>query len=296
MPLYVSNTLNFIKNLYEVFYDVPILLFVETGFFKDLPETEKYYAVPHIYSGNNSFKKWGFHGIWHSYNDCIHGKQNKTISIVIDNYTTVCAINKGKPVTVSFGCTPLEGIMGRTSCGEIDPGIVFYLMHHMGYSVQKIDEILKKQSGFLGLTGQNMEINEMLKYCGKEDAINQAVIIYFNQLKKYVGESMAILNGVSDIVFSGKSINALFPIIFYLIKDVSYFDIALNPLPWSTKEKISQITTNNSKIHVYINSQTLPEVIYSLTVEYIRTKNMVNNNKPQKLETKNSANLQTKGL
>jgi len=149
MPLYVSNTLNFIKNLYEVFYDVPILLFVETGFFKDLPETEKYYAVPHIYSGNNSFKKWGFHRIWHSYNDCIHGKQNKTISIVIDNYTTVCAINKGKPVTVSFGCTPLEGIMGRTSCGEIDPGIVFYLMHHMGYSFKRLMKYLRNRADFL---------------------------------------------------------------------------------------------------------------------------------------------------
>jgi acetate kinase len=270
MPLYVSNTLEFVKNLYGVFHDIPIYLFFETGFFRKLPDAEKYYAVPNEYLGKGPKKRMGFHGIWHSYNCSVPENPNKTISIVFDKYTTVCALQMNQPVTISFGCTPLEGIMGRHSCGEIDAGIIFYLMHHMGYSVHKIDEILKKESGFLGLTGLDLDINEMLECCGKEENINQAVKIYFNQLKQYVGESIAILEGVSDIVFSGKSIQSLIPLIFYLIKELSFFDIALKPLPWPPNNNIVCITTDCSKIQVYINTQSLPEIIYSLSADYMK--------------------------
>jgi acetate kinase len=275
MPIYVSNTLEFIKNLYKAFHDIPVYLIFETGFFRKLPDAEKHYAVPNEYLGNGPKKRMGFHGIWHSYNCHVPEHPNKTISVVFDRYTTVCALRMNQPVTISFGCTPLEGIMGKHSCGEIDAGIIFYLMHHLGYSVHKIDEILKKESGFLGLTGIDLDINEMLKFCGKEDNINQAVKIYFNQLKQYVGESIAILEGVSELVFSGKSIQSLIPIIFYLIKEMSCFDIALKPLPWPTSNNIFRITTDYSKIQVYMNTQSLPEVIYSLTADYIKGEKMV---------------------
>jgi hypothetical protein len=76
-------------------------------------------------------------------------------------------------------------------------------------------------------------------------------------------------------VFSGAFISSLAPIVFYLIKDMSYFDIALNPLTWETKKKIARITSDDSKINVYINNLTLPEIMYSLTKEYIEKHSIV---------------------
>ncbi len=145
-------------------------------------------------------------------------------------------------------------------------------MHHMGYSVQKIDEILKKKSGLLGLTGIDLDIDEMLNFYGKEERISQAIQIYFFQLKKYMGESIALLNGLDNLVFSGKSIWNMVPLIYSMVKDISYFDIALKPLPWKNENLITKITSDDSKVKAYINSSTLPEVIYQFSLKYLEEK------------------------
>ena len=73
--------------------------------------------------------------------------ESKTVSIVIDKQTTVCAVNEHRPLSISLGYTPLEGVMSRTSCGDVDPGIVFYLMNVHKFSIYSIDEMLKIRAG-----------------------------------------------------------------------------------------------------------------------------------------------------
>jgi len=267
-PSYISFILTFIKDLYEAFPDVHILAFFETGLFLELPEVEKCYAMPDNYYGEISYRKWGFHGIWHDYNAGIPAKPQKTISIVLDKTTTVCALSKKSPVTMSFGSTPLEGIMGKKSCGDIDPGIVFYLMKKNNYSIQKMDEILKNKSGFFGLTGYDKEMDELVKMYGNDPKVDLAFEVYMNQIKKYIGESIAMLGGVSDIIFSGPYVEAFKPIIFNILKDISFIDITLDALPWENADKLSKISLKNSKVSVFLNKVTIPEIIFKMTKDY----------------------------
>jgi acetate kinase len=268
-PYYVSNMTTFLKVIYESFPDTQVLAFFETGLFLELPEVEKCYDIPENYYGETSFKKWGFHSIWHYYNAGQSKKADKTISIVLDKNTTVCALNKKKPITTSFGSTPLEGIMGEKTCGDIDPGIVFYLMKKDNYSIQKMDDILKNKSGFCGLCGYDKEMDELVKSYGNDPKVDLAFEVYMNQIKKYIGESIALLGGVSDIIFSGPYVEDFKPIIFHILKDISFIDITLNALPWESKEKLSKISTDNSNVSVYLNKTTLHEIIYKMTAEYI---------------------------
>ncbi|MGQ1948454.1 hypothetical protein ACT3CD_15280 [Geofilum sp. OHC36d9] len=268
-PSYISYVLTFIKVLYQSFPGIHILAFFETGLFLELPEVEKCYAMPDNYYGDISYRKWGFHGIWHDYNAKLPAKPKKTISIVLDKTTTVCALNKKLPVTMSFGSTPLEGIMGKRSCGDIDPGIVFYLMKKNKYSIQKMDEILKNKSGFFGLTGYDKEMDELVKLYGNDPKVDLAFDIYMNQVKKYIGESIAMLGGVSDIIFSGPYVESFKPIIFHILKDISFIDITLQASPWEETDKLSKISMKNSKVSVYLNKVTLHEIIYEMTKEYI---------------------------
>jgi acetate kinase len=96
--------------------------------------------------------------------------------VVIDKQTTVCSARSGNPLSISLGFTPLEGVMSRTSCGDLDPGVVFYLMNNQGFSIYKIDDILKNESGFLGLTGYDLELKELVKFYGKDRKVTLALI------------------------------------------------------------------------------------------------------------------------
>lgn len=268
-PYYIYNVLKYIRMIYDLFPQIQILAFFETGFFSSLPEAEKCYAVPEDYFGGTTFRKWGFHGIWHHCNSQMPENPDKTISIVLDKTTTVCALNRNTPVAVSFGSTPLEGIMGEKSCGDIDPGIVFYLMRKLNCSIYKMDNILKMQSGFYGLTGYDLAMDDLFTMYGSDEKIDAAFEMYMNQIKNYIGESCAMLGGLTDIVFSGDHVDLFTPLIFKILKDISFLDIGLCPLPWKHSDKLSKITTSNSKVSVFLNKAGLYEIMNKMTKDFM---------------------------
>ncbi|HNW39561.1 MAG TPA: hypothetical protein PL125_02875 [Candidatus Omnitrophota bacterium] len=268
-PFYIPAMSNILKIFYREFEDVPQVAFFETAFFSRLPPAEKFYAIPHEFYQENRIKKWGFHGIFHEANSNIFPCAGKCISIVFDKQTTVCAVNDHQPFSISLGYTPLEGVMSRTSCGDLDPGIVFYLMNVHKFSIYKIDDMLKNESGFLGLTGYDLELKELVKFYGQDPKVNLAFEIYQGQIIKYIGEGISVLGGVDNIIFAGSQVDALLPIIHSLIKRISFLGINMKSLPWKDKKETFQITSPESKIKAYLNRMDLPAIIYYETVKFL---------------------------
>jgi len=269
MPFYVPPASAILEAFYKCVKNIPIIVFFETAFFSRLPEPEKYYAIASEYLDKSRIKRWGFHGLFHEFNAAIDKKQHKTISIVLDKQTTVSAISGNKPLTISLGYTPLEGIMSRTSCGDIDPGIVFYLMKMQDFSIFKIDDILKKESGFFGLTGYNISINELAKLYGKDSKVDLAFSVYENQILKYIGEGISVLGGLDTVVFSGNNIEALKSFIYHLVKKISFLGINLKDLPWVKDEDIVCISSDLSKVNVYINYTESSKIVYNRLMKYV---------------------------
>jgi len=270
-PFYIPLMLAMIKIFCREFRGVPKFAFFETSFFSGMPEEEKYYAIPYEFQKNNKIKKWGFHGIFHEVNSGMFSRE-KCISVVFDKQTTVCSANDGRPVSISLGFTPLEGVMSRTSCGDIDPGIVFYLMNTQAFSIYKIDDILKNESGFLGLTGYDLELKDLVKFRGKDRNVRLAFDIYQAQLLKCIGEGVSALGGLDNIVFSGSEVSALVPVIHSLIKKISFLGINTRSLPWIGEEEVFLITSEESGIKVCLNRMSLPKVILYATVDFITKK------------------------
>ncbi|MFA6357957.1 MAG: hypothetical protein WCY09_04740 [Candidatus Omnitrophota bacterium] len=271
-PFYIPLILDMLKIFYRDFKDIPQIAFFETSFFSKLPEEEKYYAIPQEFHKDNKIKKWGFHGIYHEANSGMFPQGRKCISIVFDKQTTVCAIKDSKPLMISLGFTPLEGVMSRTSCGDLDPGIVFYLVNVHKFSIYKIDDILKNESGFLGLTGYDLELNELLKFYGKDPKVNVAFDVYQAQILKYIGEGISVLGGLDQIVFSGSQVDAFNPIIYSLIKKISFLGINTIRLPWANDKKTFQITSVDSEIKVHLNRVNLAETIFYGTEKLLHKK------------------------
>ncbi|MDP8289980.1 MAG: hypothetical protein P9M02_03305 [Candidatus Susulua stagnicola] len=261
-PFYVPLTSRMLKRFQKIFKDIPLIAFFETSFFLKLPDKEKYYTLPFEYYQNNRIKRWGFHGIFHQANTRIFSKGDRNLSIVFDKQTTVCATRNNKPLSVSLGYTPLGGIMSRTSCGDLDPGIVLYLMNVHKLSIYEIDEMLKNKSGFVGLSGYDISISEMLKLYGKDAKVDMAFDIYQSQIMKYVGEGIAALGGLDNIIFAGSNVGIFTPIIHQIVRKILFLGINTISLPWSEDKTIIDITSAESRIKVYISRMDIAKVIF----------------------------------
>ena len=269
-PFYMPSTERLIRLFYCAFPETPQYAYHEMSFFNYLPEEERLYALPSDYSENNNIKRSGYHGLCHKYHSERFPRDRKIISIILDRQTTICPLLSGAPLSINFGVTQLGGIMGRTSCGDIDAGIIFHLMKRCGYSIFKIDNILKRQSGFLGLTGYDMSIKEMIKLYGKDNKVTLAFDVYKNQILKYIGESLSVLEGVDTIIIGGNYVPFLSPVIYSVLKQISFLGINLADLPWPAAGDISEISSADSDIKVYINNLHISEIIHKETEKIMK--------------------------
>lgn len=183
----------------------------DTAFHQTMPEESYLYALPYYLYKKHSIRRYGAHGISHMY---VRNEASKILNKPIDklniitchlgNGCSVAAINKGKCVDTSMGLTPLEGLIMGTRSGDIDPSIIFYLHDILGFSISKINNLLTKKSGFLGLT----EITSDCRYIEKKYFNNikahLAMNMYCRRLAKYIGAYSTLMNGKLDaIIFTG---------------------------------------------------------------------------------------------
>lgn len=261
-PFYVPATLHVLERFRDIFKDITIIAFFETSFFLKLPVEEKYYALPFEYYENSKIRKFGFHGIFHEANAGMVASDCKLISIVFDKQTTVCAIRNQRPLSISLGYTPLEGIMSGKACGDLDPGIIFYLMNVHKFSVYEIDDMLKNKSGFQGLTGYSFELKDMVRLRGKDAKVDLAFQVYIAQIMKHIGEGISVLGGLDNIIIAGSNGDILIPIIHDIIKKISFLGIHVVSLPWGNDKDVVDITTEDSKIKVFMSRKRLPEILF----------------------------------
>jgi len=126
------------------------------------------------------------------------------ISCHLGNGASVCAIKNGQSVDTSMGLTPLEGLVMGTRSGDIDPAIIFHLHDNMGYSLDKINTILTKESGLKGLTEESSDCRFSETHYGKKEGATRAMDVFCHRLAKYIASYTANLEGRLDaIVFTG---------------------------------------------------------------------------------------------
>ena len=189
----------------EAFEDlgVPQVAVFDTFFFKDLPEESTIYPLPYdLY--REGIRRYGFHGISYSYvlerlKDLLREPKPTAILTHIGGGASILAVKEGRPVDTSMGLTPLEGLMMSTRCGDIDPGIVLYLIKK-GMNLKELEETLWRRSGFLGLCGSG-DIREVLER--RDQRAKIALEVFTRRVKKYIGGYIALIGRPQAIVFAG---------------------------------------------------------------------------------------------
>ena len=210
-PLHNPVNLAGIREARRVFPLVPHVAVFDTAFHHTLPAYAYLYGLPHEYGETKGVRRYGFHGLSHAYVGLAAAQFLKRrahslhiISCHLGNGASVCAIDHGRSVDTSMGFTPTEGLIMGTRCGDLDPGVVTYLLRDEGLSVAQVDELLNKQSGLLGLSGLSGDMREILAAAAAGDArALVAIKAYCYRVRKTIGAYIAALGGVDVVIFTG---------------------------------------------------------------------------------------------
>jgi len=209
-PLHNPANLEGIKAALRTLPKVPHIAVFDTAFHQTIPDYAYMYAIPIKYYKKYKIRKYGFHGTSHQYVAQKAAKilkkpfnKLKLITCHLGNGCSITAIDKGKSVDTSMGFTPLEGLMMGTRCGDIDVAAVFYLMGKDKLSLHKVDNILNKKSGLLGVSGISNDIRPIKEAARKGDKLSKLALDMFTyRIKKYIGAYYMILEGADAVCFT----------------------------------------------------------------------------------------------
>ena len=182
----------------------------DTAFHQSMPKKSYLYAVPYKWYEENGVRRYGFHGTSHKYvserGAKLLGRDYKDLKIIschLGNGASITAIEAGKVIDTSMGLTPLDGLVMGTRSGDLDTGIIPYIMKERNMNIEEIDQALNKESGVLGISGVSndfRDIGEAAEAGNKRAKL--ALDIFCRRVKKYIGSYAALLGRVDLLIFT----------------------------------------------------------------------------------------------
>ncbi len=210
-PLHNPANLSGIKHCLKSFPTNFQVAVFDTAFYQTMPEYSCTYAIGYNYYRKYKIRKYGFHGTSHQFVSQEAARvlkkplgKLKLVTAHLGNGCSVTATNKGKPIATSMGFTPLEGLMMGTRSGDIDVAAVFSIMKKDKLTIGRMNQILNKRSGFLGVSGISNDLRKVRKAAGEGNRrAKLAIEIFTNRLKKYIGAYLFLLGGADAVCFTG---------------------------------------------------------------------------------------------
>ena len=209
-PLHNPANIIGIKACQDLMPGTPMVAVFDTAFHQTMPEVAYTYALPYEYYENDKVRRYGFHGTSHKYVSAraaaMLGKpieELKLVSCHLGNGSSVTAVDCGKSVDTSMGFTPLAGLPMGTRCGDIDAGIMEYLMKKYDMNISEMLNVLNKKSGVQGISGVSSDFRDLesAKAEGNHRAELALDSFHYN-VKKLIGSYAAVMGGVDAVIFT----------------------------------------------------------------------------------------------
>ncbi|NVO04044.1 MAG: acetate kinase [Bacteroidetes bacterium] len=210
-PLHNPANLKGILSMQALLPHVPQVAVFDTSFHQTMPAHSYLYGIPYEYYTKYKVRRYGFHGTSHKYvaeKGCelmgLNWKKLKIITCHLGNGASITAIDHGKSVDTSMGFTPVEGLIMGTRAGDLDLGVLLFLMQRESLDLRKANDLINKQSGMKGISGISFDMRDLHKAAeqGNERA-KIALDMYSYRVKKYIGAYAAAMGGVDAIIFAG---------------------------------------------------------------------------------------------
>lgn len=208
-PLHNPANLQGIVAARTTFPGVPQVAAFDTAFHQTLVPPAYTYAIDAEVADRHRVRRYGFHGTSHKYVSAAAAEflgrplgELKQIVLHLGNGASACAVDGGVSVETSMGMTPLEGLVMGSRSGDIDPAILLYLSRTAGFDTDRLDELLNRSSGMLGLSGRNDMRDVQRAADGGDAAASLALSVYLHRITHYIGAYWALLGGLDALVFT----------------------------------------------------------------------------------------------
>ncbi len=204
----------------------------DTAFHRDHPWVNDTFALPRQYYAQG-IRRYGFHGLSYDYVTGVVARDypelhaGKIIVAHLGNGASMCAIRQGMSVGSTMGFSALDGLPMGTRCGQIDPGVILYLIAQKGMAPQQVHELLYEQSGLLGLSNISSDMRTLL--ADKSPQAAEAIDYYVFRARREIGALSAVLSGVDAVIFCGGIGENAAPIRQRICDGLEYLGIAVSP-------------------------------------------------------------------
>jgi acetate kinase len=181
----------------------------DTAFHHDMPRVAKILAIPRRYEAKG-VRRLGFHGISYSFlmRELVQiaGKDafpSRVILAHLGSGASLAAVENGKSIDTSMGFTPSAGLVMGTRCGDLDPGLNYYLARTEGTDASQFQHMVDYESGLLGISETSSDMKDLLINESSDVRAKEAIEVFCYQTKKWIGSYSAALGGLDTLVFAG---------------------------------------------------------------------------------------------
>lgn len=259
-PLHNPPNLKGIYAMLELLPDVVQVGVFDTAFHQTMPAYSFMYAIPYSLYKKYSIRRYGFHGTSHQYisqRACeilgVDFKLQKIITCHLGNGASMTAIKNGKSVDTSMGLTPVEGLIMGTRSGDLDLGVLTYVMQKEEIRISTANTLINKFSGMLGVSGISSDMREIEQAANEgDDRATLAIEMYSYRIRKYIGAYIAAMGGLDILVFAGGVGENSTTIRNAVCKNFDFFGIKIDKKKNNVKGKEAVINSTDSKVKIMV--------------------------------------------
>ena len=279
-PLHNPANLKGIYAMQELLPDVLQVGAFDTAFHQTMPAHSFMYAIPYSLYSKYSIRRYGFHGTSHRYvsqRACeileVDFKKQKIVTCHLGNGASMAAIQNGKSVDTSMGLTPVEGLIMGTRSGDLDLGVLTYIMKKESIGITTANTLINKFSGMLGVSGVSSDMREIEQAAeeGNERA-KLALDMYTYRIRKYIGAYATAMGGIDILVFTGGVGENSKVVRLNVCTDLDFIGIQMDIEKNDTRGKEAKICSNKSRVKVLVVPTNEELVIAQDTMKFVKKK------------------------
>lgn len=200
-PLHLRKELDLVRAAQQRLPNVPQVLCFDTAFHRQSPPIAKQLPLP---AGIDPLlQRYGFHGLSYEYIASTLGEgSGPTVVAHLGSGASLCALENGKPIDTTMGFSALGGLMMGTRPGDLDPGVVLWLLDARAYDAGGLSDLFYRKSGLLGVSGTTADMQRLVSIADSDPRAAEAVALFVYQLLKHLGAMIAVLGGLKTLVFT----------------------------------------------------------------------------------------------
>jgi acetate kinase len=229
-PLHQPHNIAAVRAVAEIEGRLPQVACFDTAFHRTQARVAQTFAIPRALT-EQGVRRYGFHGLSYEYiarrlPDVVPGARRVVVAH-LGSGASMCAIADGRSVESTMGFTAVDGLPMGTRTGALDPGVVLYLLQELGYDAGRIERLLYKESGLLGVSGISNDMRDLL--ASSEPAARDAVELFVYHICKHLGGLAAALGGIDTLVFTAGIGENAAPVREAVCRNAAWLGLRLDP-------------------------------------------------------------------